>query len=64
MVQLEGTQPFEANLQLLYGAETLQQAHKLLKREENFFGLGTLGPNMEGSVMHTKLLAAYRKVWK
>jgi ribosomal protein S12 methylthiotransferase accessory factor len=64
MVQLEGTKPFEANLQLLYGAETLQQAHKLLKREEKFFGLGTLGPNMEGSVMHTKLLAAYRKVWK
>ncbi len=64
MVQLENTAPFEANLQLLYGVETLQQAHKLLKREENFFGLGKLGPNMEGSAMHTKLLAAYRKVWK
>jgi ribosomal protein S12 methylthiotransferase accessory factor len=64
MVQLEGAKPFEANLKLLYGAETLQQAHKLLKREDNFFGLGALGPNMEGSTMHTKLLAAYRKVWK
>jgi ribosomal protein S12 methylthiotransferase accessory factor len=63
MVQLEDTKPFEANLQSLYGTETLQQALKLLKREENFFGLGTLGSNMEGSAMHTKLLAAYRKVW-
>jgi ribosomal protein S12 methylthiotransferase accessory factor len=64
MVQLEDSKPFEANLQSLYGADTLQQAHKLLKREERFFGLGTLGLNMEGSTMHTNLLAAYRKVWK
>jgi ribosomal protein S12 methylthiotransferase accessory factor len=64
MAQLDDTKPFEVNLQSLYGAETLQQAHKLLNREERFFGLGALGPNMEGSVMHTNLLAAYRKVWK
>ncbi|MGB9149978.1 MAG: 30S ribosomal protein S12 methylthiotransferase accessory factor YcaO [Burkholderiales bacterium] len=63
MVQLDDSAPFEANLQSLFGAETLAQAHKLLDRKENFFGLGALGPNLEGSVMHTNLLAAYRKVW-
>jgi ribosomal protein S12 methylthiotransferase accessory factor len=47
----------------MYGAETLQQAHKLLSREQQYFGLGLLGANMEGSVMHQQLLAAYRKVW-
>lgn len=63
MVQLDDSAPFAANLQSLFGAETLAQARKLLDRKENFFGLGALGPNLEGSVMHTNLLAAYRKVW-
>jgi ribosomal protein S12 methylthiotransferase accessory factor len=64
LVQLEDSAPFEANLKLLYGAETLRQAQALVNREEQFFGLGTLGPNMEGSQMHQRLLEAYRKVWK
>lgn len=64
LVQLEDSAPFEANLLLLYGAETLRQAQALVNREEQFFGLGTLGPNMEGSQMHQRLLEAYRKVWK
>jgi ribosomal protein S12 methylthiotransferase accessory factor len=64
LVQLEDNAPFEANLKLLYGAETLRQAQALVNREEQFFGLGTLGPNMEGSQMHQRLLEAYRKVWK
>lgn len=63
MVQLEDTEPFEANLALLYGKETLRQAQVLMNREERFFGLGMLGPNMEGSQMHQRLLEAYRKVW-
>ena len=62
MAESEDTAAFEANLTLMYGTETLQQAHKLLNREEQFFGLGTLGANMEGSVMHQSLLEAYRKV--
>jgi ribosomal protein S12 methylthiotransferase accessory factor len=61
---LEDTTAFEANLTLLYGTDTLQQAHKLLTREEQYFGLGLLGANMEGSVMHQRLLAAYGKIWK
>lgn len=64
MLESEDTTAFEANLQLLYGAETLQQAHQLLNRKTQYFGLGNLGDNMEGSKMHQQLLAAYGKVWK
>ena len=62
--ELNGSAPFEANLQLMYGAETLQQAHRLIKQTEQYFGLGNLGKNMEGSKMHQQLLTAYGKVWK
>jgi ribosomal protein S12 methylthiotransferase accessory factor len=33
-----------------------------VNRQEQFFGLNTLGANMEGSKMHTQLLIAYGKV--
>jgi ribosomal protein S12 methylthiotransferase accessory factor len=59
----ESTAPYTANLHLLYGADTLQLAQQLLSREIQFFGLGNLGGNMEGSKMHSRLLEAYRKVW-
>lgn len=62
LAQAESTASYGANLHLLYGADTLRQAQQLLKRETQFFGLGTLGANMEGSDMHQRLLAAYRKV--
>ena len=62
--EMNSSKPFEANLQLMYGAETLQQAHKLIDCKEQYFGLGNLGTNMEGSNMHQQLLAAYGKVWK
>ena len=62
--EMDSSKPFEANLQLMYGAETLQQAHKLINRKEQYFGLGNLGANMEASNMHQQLLAAYGKVWK
>jgi ribosomal protein S12 methylthiotransferase accessory factor len=55
---------FEANLALMYGKETLAQAQRLVNQEEQYFGLGNLGANMEASKMHQQLLAAYRKVWK
>ncbi len=64
MVQLEETESFETSLQLLYGEETFRQAQALLNQEERFFGLDSLGPNMEGSQMHQRLLEAYRKIWK
>ena len=55
---------FKANLSLMYGAETLSQAEKLLNQTEQYFGLINLGENMQGSRMHQQLLAAYGKVWK
>jgi ribosomal protein S12 methylthiotransferase accessory factor len=63
MIQLENTEPFESNLQLLYGKDTVRQAQALINGKERFFGLGTLGPNMEGSQMHQRILDAYRKLW-
>jgi len=48
---------------IAYGAEPLRQAQALLSREESFFGLVKLGPDMEGSEMHGKLLAAYDKAF-
>lgn len=62
MINQEDTKHFEQNLGLMYGAETLSQAQKLLSQESRYFGLNNLGQNMEGSEMHKQLLAAYRKV--
>ncbi len=62
--ELNDSAHFEANLQLMYGAETLQQAHKLINQKEQYLGLGNLEPNMQGSKMHQQLLAAYGKIWK
>ncbi|MGZ8270470.1 MAG: 30S ribosomal protein S12 methylthiotransferase accessory factor YcaO [Methylophilus sp.] len=55
---------FSANLQLMYGATTLQLAQSLLNKETQYFGLENLGTNMESSKMHQQLLAAYAKVRK
>ena len=38
-------------------------AAALLDRSEKFFGLETLGADMQGSAMHTTLLAAYDKLF-
>jgi ribosomal protein S12 methylthiotransferase accessory factor len=62
MAELDHTKPFNANLALMYGVETLQQAQQLLSRQSRYFGLNNLGENMEGSEMHKQLLLAYHKV--
>ncbi|MBL0125625.1 MAG: YcaO-like family protein [Betaproteobacteria bacterium] len=62
ILQLEDARRYDANLQLLFGADALRQAWALVDREQQFFGLNTLGANMEGSDMHRRLLAAYQKV--
>ena len=62
ILQLEDSKHYDANLRLLFGAATCKQAYALVNREEQFFGLNTLGANMEGSKMHTQLLIAYGKV--
>jgi ribosomal protein S12 methylthiotransferase accessory factor len=55
---------FEANLSLMYGAETVKQAQQLVTGSVQYSGLNNLGNNMQGSDMHQKLLTAYAKVWQ
>jgi len=62
LLQLDDATRFDENLRLLFGADTLRQAHALVSREQTFFGLNALGANMEGSEMHRRLLGAYEKV--
>ena len=63
LLDLDGVEDHRRALTLLYGAQTLRQAEALLAREERFFGLCALGPDMEGSAMHQTLLAAYDKLF-
>ena len=63
ILQLEDRENFNRALILLFGAETFRQAQALLDRSERFFGLITLGPDMQGSPMHQTLLAAYDKLF-
>ncbi len=62
ILQLEDAKPYNASLKLLFGEKTLAQAYALVNREQQFFGLNTLGANMQGSNMHKQLLIAYEKV--
>jgi ribosomal protein S12 methylthiotransferase accessory factor len=62
--EMNNSAAYEANLQLIYGVETVQQAHKLINRKEQYLNLGNLGANMENCKMHQQLLTAYGKVWK
>jgi ribosomal protein S12 methylthiotransferase accessory factor len=62
--EMNSSEAFEANLQLMYSVETVQQAHKLISQKQQYFSLENLGPNMENCKMHQQLLAAYGKVWK
>lgn len=63
MLNLEQTDNYRRSLVLLYGAATVRQAEALLDRSERFFGLETLGADMQGSAMHQTLLAAYDKLF-
>ena len=62
MAELDHTKPYNKNLALMYGQETLEQAQQLLSQKSRYFGLKNLGANMEGSEMHKQLLLAYHKV--
>ena len=63
LLHLAQTDDYQRALVLLYGAETVRQASALLDRSERFFGLVTLGADMEGSAMHRTLLVAYDKLF-
>ena len=62
--EMNGSAAFEANLQLMYGAKTIHQAHDLISTNKQYCGLENLGNNIQASMMHQQLLAAYGKVWK
>lgn len=63
MLNVEDVENSQRALVLLYGVEAVRQAEALLDRSERFFGLDTLGADMQGSAMHQTLLAAYDKLF-
>ena len=63
LLGLPDRESYERSLALLYGQATLRQASALLDRSERFFGLPTLGADMQGSAMHQSLLKAYDKLF-
>lgn len=63
MLNVDNVDDYRRSLVLLYSAETVRQAEALLNRSERFFGLETLGTDMQGSPMHQTLLAAYDKLF-
>ena len=63
LLELDDITDHRRALALLYGIDTLRQAEALLARQERFFGLCALGPDMQGSAMHQTLLAAYDKLF-
>ncbi|CUI08021.1 30S ribosomal protein S12 methylthiotransferase accessory factor YcaO [Massilia antarctica] len=63
MLNVEDVENYRRSMALLYGEETVRQAEALLDRSERFFGLETLGTDMQGSAMHQTLLAAYDKLF-
>ena len=63
LMQMEDVEAHQRALVLLYGADTVRLAQALLDGQERFFGLEPLGADMQGSAMHTTLLAAYDKLF-
>ncbi|KAF7597933.1 MAG: 30s ribosomal protein S12 methylthiotransferase accessory protein YcaO [Candidatus Dactylopiibacterium carminicum] len=62
LLRLDDDERYMEALLGLYGEETLQLAMVTLSGELRFFGTPSPGLNLEGCVMHGKLLAAYAKV--
>ena len=63
LLNVDDTADYRHAMVLLYGEATVAQAEALIDRRERYFGLDTLGPDMQGSAMHQTLLAAYDKLF-
>ncbi len=63
ILNLEDAKPYMRSLTLMFGQDTVRQAIALIDRSEKFFGLETLGEDMQGSPMHQTLLQAYDKLF-
>ena len=55
-------EPYRASLESLYGETALGQAEALLLRKQRFFGVQAPGRELNGCVLHHRLLEAYGKV--
>lgn len=62
LLNLDDAAAYTEGLQQLYGADELQQAQALLKREQKFFGLHSPGLDLDGCDLHLRLLTAYGKL--
>ncbi len=62
LADLGDAAPYRGSLASLYGAGPLARAEALLAREERFFGVAAPGIDLDGCVMHQRLLEAYAKV--
>lgn len=64
LLTLESDEPYRVALEGLYGAETLESAYGLLSGDQKFFGIESPGIQLQGCIMHNRLLSAYSKVQK
>jgi ribosomal protein S12 methylthiotransferase accessory factor len=62
LMEMADAESYRASLTSLYGASSLKTAQAMLRGEERFFDLDTPGKDLEGCVMHQRLLRAYRKL--
>ncbi|MFN3785653.1 MAG: 30s ribosomal protein S12 methylthiotransferase accessory protein YcaO, partial [Thiothrix sp.] len=62
LLEMEDPADYAANLALLYGAETLEQARALLAGRLRFWGIAAPTLALHGCQLHQSLLAAYAKV--
>ncbi len=65
LIHLSKTNEFEtfrSALESLYGQRTLMEAEALLTREKRFFAMPVAGVELDGFLMHRRLLEAYTKV--
>ncbi len=62
LMEFDDPDNYLASLAKLYGQEAVDTAVALLAGESRFFGLTRLGPDMEGSLRHQSLLAAFNKL--
>ena len=62
LLRMDDPDAYRDSLLSLYGNYSLTTAEAMLRGEERFFGLDAPGLDLNGCVMHQRLLRAYRKL--
>ena len=62
LLRMDDPDAYRDSLLSLYGNYSLTTAEAMLRGEERFFGLDAPGMDLNGCVMHQRLLRAYRKL--